>query len=421
MYKLKKLSGGLKILSVPMKNTGAFTLLVLVGTGSKYETKKINGISHFLEHMFFKGTADRPNPGQVNRELDSIGAQHNAFTSKEVTGYWIKAAKENFDVGLDIVSDILTKPLLSEVEIEREKGVVIQEIRMRNDDPMSRVGYIFEKLLWGDQPAGWEIAGDEATVMFLKRKDFLEYFSSQYVAKNSVVVIVGNYPAGAEKKIERAFASLKKGSPAGKMDVKETRSSIGIAAEKKKNEATNLILGFKGFDMYSPQRYALDMLGVILGGNSSSRLFFEVREKLGLAYYIGAGSMLYTDSGYFDISAGVPHDKVESVLGVVLAEIKKIKDDGVTKDELKKAGDFLRGTAKISLENSSTLASFFAEQIIFKKPILTPEENLKKLEKVTAGEIKKIANEIFTAGRANLALVGADHDKDRLTKLLNKV
>ena len=150
MYKLKKLSGGLKILSVPMKNTGAFTLLVLVGTGSKYETKKINGISHFLEHMFFKGTADRPNPGQVNRELDSIGAQHNAFTSKEVTGYWIKAAKENFDVGLDIVSDILTKPLLSEVEIEREKGVVIQEIRMRNDDPMSRVGYIFEKLLWGD-------------------------------------------------------------------------------------------------------------------------------------------------------------------------------------------------------------------------------------------------------------------------------
>ncbi len=371
--------------------------------------------------MFFKGTADRPSPGQVHRELDSVGAQHNAFTSKEITGYWVKAAKENFDIGLDIVSDILTKPLLSEEEIEKEKGVVIQEIRMRNDDPMSRVGYIFEKLLWGDQPAGWEIAGDEATIMTFRQKDFLEYFSSQYVAKNSVVVIAGNYPFGAEKKIERAFASLKKGSPNCMGNIKEIQASLGIASEKKENEAANLILGFKGFDMYSPKRHALDMLGVILGGNSSSRLVFEVREKLGLAYYIGAGSTLYTDSGYFEIFAGVPHDKVEKVLEVVIGEIKKIKNDGVTKEELKKAGDFLRGTAKISLENSSSLASFFAEQIIFKKPILTPEANLKKLEKVTAGEIKKIANEIFTSARANLALVGAEQDRERLTKLLNKV
>jgi len=395
--------------------------LVLVGTGSKYETKKINGISHFLEHMFFKGTADRPSPGQVNRELDSIGAQHNAFTSKEVTGYWVKAAKENFDLSLDIVSDILTKPLLSEDEIEKEKGVVIQEIRMRNDDPMSRAGYIFEKLLWGDQPAGWEIAGDEATVMSLKREDFLDYFSSQYTAKNSIVVIAGNYPKDAAKKIGRAFLLLKKGNPAKMSLIRESGGFGRLIMEKKENEASNFILGFKGFNMYSPKRYALEMLGVILGGNSSSRLFFEVREKLGLAYYIGAGATLYADSGYFEISAGVPHDKVEKVLEVVLDEIKKIKNGGVTKEELKKAMDFIRGTSKISLENSSTLASFFAEQVIFKKPMQTPEENLKMLEKVTEDDIKKIANEIFIGESANLALVGVDQNKDRLTKLLNKV
>ena len=367
MYKLKKLSSGLKILTVPMKNTGAFTLLVLVGAGSKYETKKINGISHFLEHMFFKGTKDRPEAGQVNRELDSIGAQHNAFTSKEITGYWVKAAKEYFNIGLDIVSDILTKPLLSAEEIEREKGVIVQEIRMRNDDPQSRVNYIFEKLMWGDQPAGWEIAGDEATVRRLKREDFLNYFSSQYVAKNTIIALAGNFPPNAEKMLEKAFRTLTKGHPASKTKVREQRNFPIVAIEEKENAASNFILGFRGFDMYSPKRYALDMLGVILGGNSSSRLFFEVREKLGLAYYIGAGSTYYTDSGYFEISAGVPHGKIGKTLDVIISEIKKIKEGGVTKEELKKANDFIRGTSRISLENSSTLASFFAEQVVFQK------------------------------------------------------
>lgn len=421
MYKLKKLPSGLKILTVPMKNTEAFTLLVLVGTGSKYETRKINGISHFLEHMFFKGTKDRPEPGQVNRELDSIGAQHNAFTSKEVTGYWVKAAKEYFNVALDIVSDILTEPLLSSEEIEKEKGVIIQEIRMRNDDPMSRVGTIFESLLWGDQPAGWEIAGDEKTIRSLGRKDFTDYFYSQYVSQNAVVVLAGAYPKGAEKKLEHEFKSLRKAKSKSSAPTKRLKGGVKILIENKKIESSNLVLGLEGFGMYSPKRFASNMLGVILGGNASSRLFSEVREKRGLAYYIGAGNTLYTDSGYFEVSAGVPHDKTKIALEVIIEELKKIKLDGVKKDELKKAKDYIRGTTKISFESSSALASFFGEQIVFNQTLMTPEESLRKLELVSAYQIQSLARELFRPERVALAIVGQGQNKAGFEKILKRI
>src|SRR3989344_2599305 len=210
MYKLKTLSSGLRILTVPVEHTGVFTMLVLVGTGSKYETKKINGISHFLEHMFFKGTRERPEPGAVNRTLDSVGAQYNAFTSKEVTGYWVKAARQHFDLGLDIVSDILTEPLLSDDEIEKERGVILQELRMRNDDPISRANILFEELVWGDQPAGWWIIGSEKNIKHFSRKDFTQYFSSQYVASNTLVILGGAFHGNAPKLVDRAFRGLRK-------------------------------------------------------------------------------------------------------------------------------------------------------------------------------------------------------------------
>ncbi len=411
----------MRILTVPAKNTETFTLLVLVGAGSKYETKKINGISHFLEHMFFKGTRSRPEPGQVNRELDGIGAQHNAFTSKEVTGYWVKAAREHFDLALGVVSDILTEPLLSESEIEKEKGVIVQEIQMRNDDPMSRVGMIFENLLWGNQPAGWEIAGDEKTVKSLKRQDVVDYFYSQYAAKNTVVVASGSLPKNIETKIIKAFSSLRHGHVRPKKKTIDEQKHPAILLETKEVEASNFVLGFRGFNMWSRERFALDMLGIILGGNSSSRLWMEIREKLGLAYYVGAGNTLYTDSGYFEISAGVPHKKVGDVISIILTELKKIKSEGVHSVELKKASDYLHGSSKISFENSSSLASFFGEQEVFNKKILTPGEYLKKVDKVTAGEIRALANVLFLPNKINLAVVGQGADKIKLEKLLKLV
>ncbi len=422
IYKLKKLPNGLRILTVPGKNTETFTLLVLVATGSKYESKKINGISHFLEHMFFKGTEDRPDPGQVHRELDGIGAQHNAFTSKEVTGYWVKAAGEHFDLVLDVVSDILTEPLLDAAEIEKEKGVIIQEIRMRNDDPRSRVNYIFERLLWGDQPAGWEIAGDEPTIRAIQRKDIEEYFYSQYSSKNTIVVASGALPKNIENKIARAFSSLRKGNPAPKKHVKNLKKERKIIFEKKDNEASNFILGFEGFSLYDPKRFVLEILGTILGGNTSSRLFMEVREKLGLAYYVGAGNTLYTDSGYFEISAGTPHNKVDKTVEVAMEEIKKIKTDGIKKEEIKKAVDYIKGVSKINLESSNALADFFGEQAIFNQKIITPTQYIKKMETVTPGNIKSLAGELFNSEKAHLAIVGQHNsDTSKLERILNKI
>ncbi|MDP2668840.1 MAG: pitrilysin family protein [bacterium] len=421
MYKLKKLSSGLKILTIPMKNTEIFTLLVLVGTGSQYETKKINGISHFLEHMFFKGTKDRPEPGQVHRELDSFGAQHNAFTSKEITGYYVKAAKEYFDKSLDIVSDILTSPLLSAEEIEKEKGVVVQEIRMRNDDPVSRTANIFEQLLWGDQPAGWEVAGDEKTVNSLRREDFADYFYSQYVASNTVVVVAGAYPQDAEKRIEQEFKTLKKGKARSETPTKSLGADAKVRVENKDVESSNLVLGLEGYNMHHPKRFILSMLGVVLGGNVSSRLFTEVREKRGLAYYIGAGNTLYKDGGYFEISAGVPHDKTETALEVIVRELQKIKTDGVSAEELKRAKDYIRGSTKISLESSSALASYFGEQVVFEKKIMTPEENLKKLDRVSAPQIKALARELFQPQRSALALVGRAQSEPGFLKILKQI
>jgi len=408
------------VLTVPSKNTAVFTLLVLVGTGSKYETKRTNGISHFLEHMFFKGTTHRPTPGEVARTLDSLGAQHNAFTAQEVTGYWVKAAKEHFDIGLDVVSDILTEPLLSSEEIEKERGVILQELRMRNDDPISRAGILFEELLWGDQPAGWWIIGNERTIKNLKRDDFLNYFNTQYVATNSLVVVGGAYPANALKKINTAFLKLRRGKPRGKRKTIDTQQKPALRFEQKDTEASNIVLGFRAFSMHDPRRFALRLLGIILGGNSSSRLTMKIREELGLAYYIRAGASLYADTGYFDISAGVPHDAAQKVIEVIVDELRKIKKHGIIDEELKKAKDYIRGNTQIELEDSSSLASFFGEQALFEKKIFTPNELLKRINCVSKSDISRVANYLFTRDRTNLVIVGKRQNKSALAALLEK-
>ena len=421
MYKLKTLSSGLRVLLVPSRHTEVFTLLVLVGTGSKYETKRLNGISHFLEHMFFKGTKHRPSPGDVARTLDGLGAQHNAFTTQEVTGYWVKAAREHFDVSLDVVSDILTGPLLSSEEIEKERGVILQELRMRNDDPISRAGILFEELLWGDQPAGWWIIGSEKTIKGLGRDDFLQYFRTHYVVANTLVIVSGAYPANALHKINKAFLKLRRGSISKKRHTKDQQRVPALRVKQKGVEASNIILGFRAFSMHDPRRFALNMLGVILGGNSSARLPMKIREELGLAYYIRASASLYTDTGYFEISAGVPHHAVSRVVETIIDELRRIKEHGVTAAELRKAKDYIRGNTQIELEDSSALASFFGEQVLFEKKVLTPKALLQRMEAIRASDVWRVAKMILTPARTNLVVVGDNQKGSALTRILEKI
>ena len=407
-FEKRTFQNGLRAIVAPMKDTQAITLWVLFGTGSKYETKRINGISHFLEHLFFKGTKSRPEAGQVNRELDRLGAESNAFTSKEYTGYYVKAAAKHFDTALDIVSDILIKPLFKKEEIEKERGVILQEISMYEDDPRRQAAEIFEELLYGDQPAGWDTAGYPETVKNITRDDIVRYKQSHYLTSNAVVAVAGNIEAGAAfKKVEKAFAQMARGEKLSKPQVRDAQKLPAVKFKKKDVDQTHIRLGVRAYDMYDERRYALGVLNTILGGNWSSRLFMELREKLGLTYYVRSFMEEYTDTGYVMAAAGVPHRTLPQVAKKIIEVFKDAKKK-ISPSEIKFAKEYIRGQTALAFESTDEVATFLASQELFRKKIMTPEEILAKIEKVQKDDIMKIARDIFRPSRVNLAAIGPE-------------
>ena len=419
-FLLHKYDNGLRLVVVPMKSTKTVTVLVLVGTGSRYETKDINGICDFLEDMMLKGTTKRPNAIDISRELDSIGAEYNAFTSKEYTGYYAKSSNENLELITDVVSDIFLNSKLDAEEIEREKGVITEEINMYLDDPPRHVGELFETLLYGDQPSGWNIAGEKEIIQKLTRNNFVNYFDSHYVAKDTIIAVAGN--VDKEKVRDELIPKFFKGSRIGdKLDrfpISESQDKPEIIIKYKKTDQTHFILGVRAYDIFSPKKEAAQVLSVILGGGMSSRLFISVRERQGLAYYISSSLDLYTDHGYLGTQSGVNNGKAEKAIETVLKEYKNIKDNLVPEEEIKKAKEFIKGRLVISLEQSDDLASFYANQWLLKDETLTPEEKLSKIMAVTADEVQAVAKEIFKPEKLNLALIGPFEDKEKFEKLL---
>lgn len=414
------LANGMRVITVPMKDTKSLTLLVLFGTGSKYETKKIGGISHFLEHMFFKGTESRPRPGQINQELDNLGAEHNAFTSKEMTGYWVKSASRHFALALDLVSDILIEPLFKEEEIEKERGVIFQEMSMYLDSPRRYVHDLFEEVLYGDQPAGWDIIGTKQTLSTLDRKDILAYRQSQYVGSNAVLALAGNFrEQDAIGRINMAFEPLQKGKAKDKLKVRESQKKPVVRIKHKKTDQTHIVVGARSCNMFDEERYATALLATILGGKSSSRLFSEIREKRGLAYTISASVEHFTDSGYLSIYAGVPHAKLRETIKCMVDALRKIAREGVTRSELQHAKDFYRGQFAISLESSDEVASFYGTQELFRRKISLPEEVMKRIELVTEEEVAAVAKNIFQGKNMNAALIGPHSGEMEIATLLD--
>jgi len=419
MFKKTILPNGLRLILVPNTNTKAVTVMVLVGAGSKYETKDTNGISHFLEHLFFKGTKKRPTALKIAETLDKVGGIYNAFTSKELTGYFAKVDSAHWELALDWVSDIFLHSVLPAKEIEKERGVIIEEINMMLDTPMRYVAELWEDLLYGDQPAGWEIIGTKENILKLKRNDFVDYLKNHYSSRNTIVAIAGNFPVEqAEKLIKSHFSPINKITPKAKVKTKEKQNGPGFLLKHKQTDQTHFCLGARGLHCFHPQRYTQELLAVILGGNMSSRLFIEVREKRGLAYYIHTSVEDYTDSGYLMTQAGVPNDKAEQAIKVVLQEYQKIKAKGVGEAELKKAKDYLKGVSTLSLEASDAQAMFFAGQELLENKILTLEEKCAKIDKVSVNDIKKLATEIFQGSKLNLALLGPHKNKEKFEKLL---
>ncbi len=412
-FKLHTFTNGLRLVTVPMEHTKTITVLVLVGTGSRYETKDINGISHFLEHMMFKGTEKRPKALDISQELDSIGAEYNAFTSKEYTGYYAKAASEHFDFVLEIISDIFLNSKLDSAEIEKEKGVVVQEINMNLDNPMRHIADVYEELLYGDQPLGWAITGPKENILNMKTGKFREYFNSHYFAKNTVVAIAGNFSQEkAEKHVEKYFANMRQHELLKPAAVKTSQTKPGLKIFNKQTDQTHIFMGVRGYDIFDAKKEVLKIMAVILGGGMSSRLFTEVREKRGLAYYIGADADFYMDTGDFTSFAGLEQEKLKPALEVILNEFKKLKNEKVSEKELKKAKDSVKGRMAISFESSDDLASFYASQELLQKEILTPEEKFEKLNKVTTKDIMEVASEIFREEKLNLGIIGPFKEDD---------
>jgi predicted Zn-dependent peptidase len=392
-----------------------------VGTGSKYETKDINGISHFLEHMFFKGTKKRPTTLKISETLDMIGGQYNAFTSKETTGFWAKVDKQHTYVALDWISDMFLNAKFEANEIEREKGVVVEELNMYLDTPTSYVGELFEDILYKDQPAGWRIVGEKENILNFTREKVVDYYKTHYSNENTVICIAGDVNANQiAAKMQQYFGASKNQQALGKLTVKEQQSRPEALLHYKKTDQTHFCLGVRAYNMYDKQRFALAILSVVLGGNMSSRLFISVRERNGLGYYIHTSVDATTDTGYLVTQAGVNNDNLKKAISLVLAEYQSVKEKGITAKELKKAKDFLRGSMSLSLDATDAQASFYANQEVMGQPLLTPEEKVKMIDKVTLRDIKEVAKDIFKDEKLNLAVIGPveETQKAEFEKLL---
>jgi len=419
MFTKTVLNNGLRIITVPMEKTKTASVLVLVGTGSKYETKEINGLSHFLEHMFFKGTKKRPTTLKLIEPLDQIGGQYNAFTSQEYTGYWAKVNAQHLEVALDWVSDIFLNSQIKEEEIDRERGTILQELNMYLDTPMHYVGDLWTDLLYGDQPAGWRIIGTKEVIQSLKRPQFIKYLQEHYSSHNTVIVVAGQIETPvALAQVKKYFQSINLRKPKDKKPVYERQRKPKSLVYFKETDQTHLYLGVRAYNIFHPDKYALGLLATILGGNMSSRLFISVRERQGLAYYISTGAETNTDTGFLVTRAGVDNHRVEKAIKTILKEYQRIAERKISKKELTKAKEYLKGTALLEMESSDAQASFFGMQELLTQKILTLEEKFAKIEAVTVDDIQRVAQNIFRPEKLNLALIGPFKDHKRFENVL---
>lgn len=417
------LTNGLRVITVPMQDNPAVTVLVMVETGSKYEKKEQSGLSHFLEHMVFKGTPKRPKAIDIARELESLGAQYNAFTSQEYTGYYAKVSPQHIDTALDVVSDIYLHPLLDASEIEKEKGVIVEEMRMYQDMPHRDIHDIFMQLAYGDQPAGWKIVGNEQTVKSFTQDDFKKYLTDHYVAESTIVIIAGSFDEKETLlKVEKAFSNISQAKKLAKLKVEEQQSKPQLLIKYKDTDQSHIILGMRSYDAKSEYDPALTVLSTLLGGGMSSRLFQKLREEMGVGYYIRANHDAYTDHGLFMISAGIDTKRIDEVITTLIDECKKVINEPITDAELKKVKDYIAGSFVLGLETSDSQAEYCAVHQILKGRVENPTEEIAKIQKVTAEEVKAIAQKIFVDEKLNLAIIGpykdAEKETERFTKLL---
>lgn len=423
-FKLHNLPSGLHVLITPMPSLESVTTTIWVKTGSRNETPRVAGISHFLEHMVFKGSVKRPSAKAISEAVDAIGGEFNAATSKDWTNFYIKAGKSKAETAMDVLSDMVLNPILKDEEIEREKGTIIQEIAMYEDTPMMKIGEVFESLTFSGNQLGQDTAGTPKTVKGIKRNDFVNYRRLHYYPGNMLLTIAGGISeTDAIKLAEKYFSHF----PSQKASVfkgetfKSKQKEAQVKIQTKDSEQAHFILGFMGDPRNYKNRFAQSVLAAVLGGGMSSRLFIEVRERRGLAYAVRTSIERYQDTGYVNTYVGTDPAKAEEAIAVVLEQYYGISNGQfpISDKEITKAKGYIKGQLALSLEDTGTVNSFFGEPMLFLGEALTPDEIVKKIDAVTLDDIDSEAKKLFNPNNLNLAIIGPFKNKEKFVRIIS--
>lgn len=417
MYKKILLPNKVRLVIAPLKETQTTNLLVLVKVGSRQEDKKVSGGSHFIEHLMFKGTKKHPTALDISKELNGVGAEFNAFTSKDHTGYYIKSDAKHLSLSIDVLSDMLLNSKFDTKEIERERGVIVEEINMYEDNPMMYVEDLLEQIIYSGHPLGISIAGTKESVKKMTRADLISYKNKFYSGSNIVICLAGNFKESHIKELKSKFKfkSTAKIFPLNKIKLKQKAPKVAL--KFKETEQTQIALGFPAYSYSDKRIYALQLLSIILGGNMSSRLFLQVRERNGLAYFIRSYLSVYEDTGALIIQSGLDKLRVESAIKLIIAELKKIIK-GVSAEELTRAKEYVYGKTSLDLEDTSHISQWYAQQELMLGRILTPPEKKQKIAAVTRGDIIAVAKDVININRASLAIIGPFKNENTFKNLL---
>ena len=417
VFERHTLPNGLRILTANLPYAQSVTCMVMLAAGSRYETADISGIAHFSEHMFFKGTERRPNARAIAGEIDAIGGEFNAFTGKESTAYFVKCAAEHRDVALDVLVDMLRNSRFDGEEIDREKGVIVEEMNMYFDTPRDYISGVYEELLYGDQPLGWDIIGRKETVRAASRETFLSYLDRWYHPERMVVGIAGRIGDDAVERVTELLGDVPAVST-GEPEPAKPYTNGRVKVFTKASDQAHVILGVPSYPIGHPDRYALQLVATVLGGGMSSRLFTEVRERRGLAYYVFGVNHSYTDAGSLYSQAGVDINRIDEALTTISGELKGMAAETVPADELEKARSFAKGRFVLQLESPQGLIMFGLRKEVLERTAPDPDEVLAGISAVTAEDVRRVAQDVIANDRLRLAVIGPFDDPDRFEKLL---
>ena len=413
------LGNGLRVVLAPMPQATSVTCMIMLAAGSRYETRETNGIAHFAEHMFFKGTKRRPTARDIGTEVDGIGGEFNAFTGKEYTGYYVKCAAEFRDKALDVLVDMLRHSKFAETEIEREKGVIVEEMNMYYDTPRDFIGGVYEELLYGDHPLGWDIIGRKETIRDATRETLLDYTSRWYKPGRMVVGLGGNLGDDPVAKIDELLGDLE-AAETGRPAAAAVQRGDGprVKIHQKQSDQAHLCLGVPSYPLDHPDRYSLQLLATVLGTGMSSRLFTEVRERRGLAYYVFGLSHSYTDTGSLYSQAGVDIKRADEAVETIVHELRRIVEEPVGEAELDKSRNLAKGRFLLQLENPQGMIMFGLRREVLEGEAVDPDEVQAGLDAVTAGDVQRVAEDVIAGNGLALALIGPFEDAEKFEALL---